>query len=230
MRYKLHRERKRNLIPTRYVLVGNVMHYASEQLLLGSRYVNDIVEDALRDFDRRVAEATTLGWDEGERAEQKAKVEQGVWRLAELFDDEFEEYRKSDMEAEMHLFQFYQGWALEGYMDVVWVPDDYPLAVYDVKTGSSHKAGQLQFYGVLCEAYFGQRPQKLAWIEPLGRGVVEVPVTDEEHAEMKDRIQRVVRMIASDEFETSGFPKKCSRCNSEPFCPATEKSRAMKLG
>ncbi len=229
-RYLLHRQRKRSLIPERYVLVGNVLHYASEQLILRGVPETQVASAALADFDRRVAEATSLGWDDAEREEQRAKVGHGVWRLIELFAEEFETIPDWHLKSEVHLYQFYPGWAIEGYMDVVVQADrGHVKRVYDVKTGTSHKAGQLEFYSVLCEAYFGERPEKLAWIEPLGRGVVEVVVTDEDHMEMKRRIRDAVIHIRSDVFPTDGFPKKCSRCNSEQFCPATEQTRAMKL-
>ncbi len=230
-RYPLHRERKRTPLPERWVLVGNVMHYVSEQLIMGVLQVGDIVEAAVRDFERRVREAHTLGWDASEMAEHRQRVITGAWKLAELFDDEFSSVDRGDLRSEMHLFRFYRGWCLEGYMDVVHTEGrDKVLAVYDVKTGSSHTQGQLQFYDVLVEAYFGRRPEKLAWIEPLARGIVPVVVTPEENHEMKKRIKAAVDVITTGEFPATGFPKKCGRCPSEPFCPATQAARNMKIG
>lgn len=230
-RHLLARQRKRSLIPERYILVGNVLHFASEQLILGCVPEQLVVADALADFDRRVAESTSLGWDDAEREEQRAKVELGAWRLVEMFADEFGSVELGHLKSEMHLFQFYPGWCLEGYMDVAVLGGSRgPVTrVYDVKTGTSHKAGQLQFYGVLCEAYFGERPETLAWIEPLARGVVEVAVLHDEHMAMKKRIMDAVIGIQAEAFTTDGFPKKCSRCSSEAWCPATNQVRAMKL-
>lgn len=233
-RYLLHRERKRTPIPERYVLVGNVMHYASEQLVLGGVGHEMIVAQAVWDFDRRVREARTLGWDADELHEKRENVKAGVWRLAEIFDELFANVERDLIKPEMHLYSFHpSGWAIEGYIDlavVTPVPGRVVTDVFDVKTGSSHEAGQLQFYDVLIETYFGRRPERLGWIEPLGRGLVEVPVTPEENHEMKKRIKAALEVITKGEFDTTGFPKKCGRCPSEPFCPATDAARKMEFG
>jgi CRISPR/Cas system-associated exonuclease Cas4 (RecB family) len=188
-----------------------------------------------------VAEARTLGWNEAETAEARDKVTYGAWRMVELYEEEFglgdkQAEREGQILSEMHLFKFYKGWCLEGYIDVAVQPDrevhtlpEKLEAVYDVKTGTSHEQGQLQFYDVLVEAYFGMRPKRLCWIEPLARGVVEVMVTPEENFAMKQRIKAAVESIQANEFPTSGFPKKCGWCSSSPFCPATERARNMKL-
>lgn len=230
-RYLLHKQRRRSPIPERYVLVGNVMHYASEQLILGVNPIQAVVSDSLADFDRRVLESTALGWNEQEMTEKREQVEPGVWRLAEIYDDEFASLDRGDLRAEVHLFRFFPGWAIEGYMDVAQMAHGQRFIekVYDVKTGSSHKVGQLQFYSVLIEAYQGERPEGFAWIEPLGRGLVRVTVTDDEHEEMKQRIKRAVLEVVKGEFPTDGFPSKCSRCPSETFCPALDGARNFKL-
>ncbi len=231
-RLLLHRQRKRKPISQRYVLVGSVLHYVSEQLLLRANDISDIVQQADRDFMRRVQEADVLGWDADELDENRERVTTGAWRLAELYDEEFGGTDRAALIPELHLFQFYPGWALEGYMDIAVMESHraYAERVYDVKTGTSHQAGQLEFYSVLCEARFGVRPEYLAWIEPLARGVVEVPVTDQAHEEMKLRVVAAVKGIRAGDFVTSGFPKKCSRCPSETMCPATDWARAGRLG
>lgn len=232
-RYLLHRQRKRKPLPERLVLVGNVIHYVSEQLILGAVSAGEIVSQAVRDFDRRVAEAHTLGWDAIELQMNRSRVITGAWKLAELYDELFRETERAAIKPEMHLFKFYKGWALEGYIDIAVMDSEHRRlvqGVFDVKTGTSHKKGQLQFYDVLIEAYFGMRPDRLAWIEPLGRGIVPVVVTPEENHEMKKRIKSAVELITTGEFPATGFPKKCSWCPSEPFCPATQAARNMKIG
>jgi CRISPR/Cas system-associated exonuclease Cas4 (RecB family) len=232
MRHKLQRARKRKPIPEHVILVGNVLHYASEQLILGSCSADEIVEQSVRDFDRRVDEATMLGWDAQEIDEHRGRVFQGASRLVELYAEEFKDWIGvwGGLVAELHILKFYRSWALEGYMDVAMMThENVPKAIYDVKTGSSHKRGQLEFYSVLCEAYFGAKPDHLYWIEPLGRGIVEVVVTDEEHNEMQQRIAQAAEKIMKGEFPVSGFPSKCGWCSSRDFCSATEASRTGKF-
>ncbi len=230
MRHKMNRERKRKPIPERFVLVGNVLHYVSEQLILKAIPEADIVEQAVLDFNRRVAESVNLGWNIEEIAEAQARVESGAWRLAELYAEKFKGWELGGLIPELHLFKFYENWALEGYIDVAMMTESrVPKGIYDVKTGSSHKRGQLEFYSVLCEAYFGKRTDKFYWIEPLGRGVVEVVVTDEDHDAMKQRIVHAAEAIMRDDFPTEGFPNKCGYCSARDWCPATDASRAGKF-
>lgn len=232
LRLKLHRERKYKQIPTRFVLVGNVLHYVSEQLLLRSISEQEIVSQAVLDYERRVSEADTLGWDAEELEEGRIKVVNGAWRLIEIYAKVFEQYKREQLLPELHLFKFYEGWSLEGYMDVVVMHENRRMAlnVIDVKTGTSHKRDQLVFYAVLCEAYFGTLPHWLAFVEPLARGYVPVTITPEDVASMKERIKAAVLGMQADAFEATGFPKKCSWCPSETMCPATAAARAGKIG
>lgn len=227
MRNLLARQRKRKPIPAKVVMVGNVIHYAAEQIMLGAVPEDQIVEQALLDFDRRVVEAIDLGLGAHEIAEKRLLVEEGTWRLINLLDEEFASVSPDALQSEMHLMKFYKGWALEGYMDIVQMESrTLPVGVYDVKTGSSHDQGQLQFYSVLSEAYFGVRPKRFGWIEPLGRGIVPVTVTDEEHEAMQQRIMRAVVGIKNGEFGTTGFPKACGWCSSKDFCPMFDKAKS----
>jgi hypothetical protein len=231
-RYKLYREKKRTPIPERYVLTGNVVHYATEMLASGLYEVDYIYEQAGRDFDRRVAEGS-VGWSLSEQVEQYERCMAGVEKMIELFT--IPDYGFFAMSSEMELVKHYGGWTIEGYIDLArWGKTEEGLLavdqVWDVKTGTSHEDGQLAFYSVLCEAVFGERPEKLGWIEPLGRGVVERVITPDAHMAMKQRIRDAARGIAGDVFTTSGFPKKCGRCSHAPWCPALENTRKMKLG
>lgn len=229
MRHKLNRERKRAPIPASVVTVGNVLHYVSEQLITNQRHdYAAVIEQAERDFDRRVLEAETLGWSAEEVQEKRDRVTVGAGQLVNLYTQHF--IAGPAYKAELHILKFYEGWSLEGYLDVtkfakdgdqVWVDE-----VWDVKSGGS-KNGQLHFYSVLCEAYFGRRPESLGFIEPLARGMVPIGVTDDQHMAMKQRIFDAVTAIRNDEFPTSGFPSKCGWCSSRAFCPATDKARAM---
>lgn len=231
-RYFLWRQRKRKLIPEKFTLVGNTLHYTSEQLILGSMSESKIVESAVLDYSRRVQESTSLGWSQAEITENMQRVHDGAWRLIEIYSEEFNSVNLRDIIPELHLYRFYETWCLEGYMDlaVVFAGSRGEIEkVYDVKTGTSHKRGQLEFYSVLVEAYQGVRPEKLAFIEPLARGVVEVKVSREDHDAMKTRIMKAAMHIKKNEFPTDGFPKACFRCSSEPFCPATERARNGKL-
>ena len=231
LRLKLHREHKYKPIPVRYVLIGNVLHYVSEQLLLRSLPEQEIVSQAVLDYERRIDEADTLGWDVEEIEEGRLKVVNGSWRLIEIYADLLGGYKREQLLPELHLFKFYEGWSLEGYMDVVVMHENRRMAikVFDVKTGTSHKADQLTFYAVLCEAYFGTAPEELAFVEPLARGVVGVTVTPGDLADMKGRIARAARGMQAGEFGATGFPKKCSWCPSETMCPATAAARAGKI-
>lgn len=232
LRLKLHREHKYKQIPTRFVLVGNVLHYVSEQLLLRAIPEQEIVEQALHDFDRRVREADNLGWDAEEQATAKEKIARGAWRLVEIYAELFGGYKREQLIPELHIFKFYEGWSLEGYMDIAVMREDRRIAlkVFDVKTGTSHKADQLTFYAVMCEAYFGEAPEELAFIEPLARGIVPVTLTPGDRDSMKDRIKRAVIGMQNDDFGATGFPKKCSWCPSETVCPATAAARAGRIG
>lgn len=236
----LHREKKRRDIPERYVITGNVSHWVMEECMHGQASADEIIEQAMFDFDRRVAEARSLGMSPSEVAEERLRCEHAVTRLIELLD----EFWQPGWVTERELRKYYSGWAIEGYLDLStvaqykiripgtedeWEMRPYVTEVWDVKTGSSHRNGQLAFYSVLCEAYYGLRPQKFGWIEPLGRGQVEIGISDEDHEEMKQRIAAAVRGIAADAFPTDGFPKKCQRCASVDFCPAMARTRSMSL-
>lgn len=230
LRHQLHRQRKRKRIPQEYVLVGSVIHYVAEQWLLRASSIEGMVADALRDFDRRVAEEEVPPWTPEDTEMHRERTKVGAERLIELMGEEFRSVAAGNLQSEMHILKFYDSWMLEAYIDVINVtPNMRPIAVYDVKTGTSHHQDQLTFYGVVCEQYMGDRPEKYAWIEPLGRGVVYVSITEDEHEEMKRRIGRAVLAIAADEFQPTGFPSKCSRCPSKTMCPATEASREMRF-
>lgn len=227
MRYKLHRERKRKQFKEAWVLRGNVLHYTLEQMANGERHHGDLLESALRDHDRQVAEARNLGWGPDEINESQAKVEMGVNNLVDLFNVLKESYPM--LLSEMRLFKFYRGWALEGVYDLYSPPtESHGSLIADLKSGS-WESGQLVFYAVLHEAYYKRPVDKLLVIEALGRGLVWVPIVEQEIEEMKDRVMQAVVGIDTDQFPTTGFPEKCSWCISEPWCPATIRSREGRL-
>ncbi len=226
MRYKLARERKKKPFKEAWVLRGNVLHYTLEQMVIG-QLPGVLLESALRDHDRQVAEAYNLGWGPQEIAESRAKVEVAVGNLIPLYAEVKETYPM--LLSELRLLKFYQDWALEGVLDL-YSPEteSHGALIADLKSGT-WESGQLVFYAVLHESYFGRPVEKLLVIEPLGRGLVWVPVVEQEIQEMKDRIMQAVVGIDTDQFPTKGFPDKCSWCISEPWCPATAKTREGRL-
>lgn len=220
MSLKLSRERKRKPMKEAWVLRGNTLHYSLEQLSMGAEFP-EVMEAALRNHDRYVAEATNLGWGQVEIEESREQIRAAVTRLVPLYR-EIETTRTRPLLSEVRLFKFYPEWCLEGVLDL-YGPSN--RSVYDLKSGSWEQ-DQMTFYAVLHEAYFGVKAGSIVVIEPSGRGLVDVSVTDEEIAEMKERIARVARGMKQDQFPTDGFPDKCGMCQSEPWCPATERSRS----
>ena len=217
-RYYLGRQKKRKPITEAWVLRGNVLHFALEQLTQGVAPI-DVIDNSILNHERMVEEAIDLGWGPSEIEESENKVAHGAKRLTELYA----QLDYPGIVSEMRVFKFYQGWCLEGVFDLY-----APGMVADLKSGS-WDAGQMVFYEVLYRAQFQEPTDRVLVIEPLGRGLVDVVVTEEEIDLMRHRIKDVVEGVHANKFPTTGFPDKCNWCQNEPWCPATMKAREGRL-
>ncbi len=227
MKYRLHREQKRKPFKVAWMLRGNVLHYTLEQMVTMGLAPGGYKEAALRDHERMVQEARGLGWGPGEVLESEAKVVVGVEKLMHLFAEVRQTY--PNLLSEMRLMRFYKGWTLEGVLDLYSpATESHGSLIADLKSGT-WESGQMVFYAMLHEAYFKRPVDKLLVIEPLGRGLVWVPIVEQEIQEMKDRVMQAVVGIDTNQFPTTGFPDKCSYCLSAPWCPATIRSREGRL-
>jgi hypothetical protein len=219
MRQKLHAEKKRTPIKEEHVLVGNALHYGLAAHIDTFGKLR-IVEPAMWEFERRAREEGPR-WDRFKMEEQMQKVQDAAGRLQDLLDDRFRLVPPEMLRSEVRLFRAMKGWSIEGYLDLT---VGTALEIWDLKTGSWSQ-DQLVFYDVLTETVLGSRPEVVGVIEPLGRGWIDLPVTDEHRNDMKERIKQFVFRVRQEDWQYEGYPDRCSWCNSKPFCPKWESSR-----
>lgn len=224
MRFLLHRERKRSALPPRYVLKGNSLH-AGLGLWIESGGRISVYQGAVWEFERRLREERPA-WTKAETVEVLGEVKAGAERTQELLEGRWlDPHSAGALVSEASLFRAYPGWMMEGYIDLMVARG---REVWDLKSGRWH-ADQLVFYDVLVEAVMGFRPDVVGVIEPLGRGLVTVPISDEHRADMRRRIQVYVERVTADDYKFEGYPDECGRCLSKPFCSRWDAARSGSL-
>lgn len=222
-RLRLHIERKRQDLDPGVVVVGNALHYGLAAHVDSSGLVS-IMDATMWEFERRLRENGPR-WGREKVTEEVERARLGAQNLAACLEG----YELDPLLArsEVRLFRHYRGWSIDGYLDLLYRADGR-LEVWDLKSGSWHR-DQLVFYDVLCEEVLGVRPDVVGIIEPLGRGFVEVPVTDEYRVDMRSRIKRLVERVRMDDWQFEAFPSGCGWCLSKPWCPKWEAAREGKI-
>jgi hypothetical protein len=219
--------------PTVY-LVGNVMDSLVAGMVASRLFFPVEVElaRALGDFDRRVAEHPPRWMGDRTTESERDRVAGGVGVLWELLRELGIERSSERWTAKLDVRVPMRGWMLDGELDLLIQRTELgPTEVWDVKTGSSHHADQLVFYDILMEQW-GLPITKAGFIEPFGRGLVEVMVTDADRLSLKERIAACVRGVAglqAREAEFTGYPDQCGWCDAKTFCARWDKARSGKL-
>lgn len=219
MAYRLRREGKKSPMDQRWVMDGNALHAGLRAKLTG--VPDDPVEHALSFWSMRVREEA-VRWSAEERTEHFYRVQAGMETLVGLIDDLKAEVSGS-LVSEVHLVYLGKGWGMEGYIDL-YVRGEGGYEIWDLKSGKWH-IDQLVFYDVLGFTIKQKAPRRVGIIEPLGRGLVTQPVTDEAREDMRGRIQAMAQAVVRGDFDPTGYSDACHMCQSKPWCPKWDKAR-----
>lgn len=224
-RQLLHAERKRSELSPKYVLVGNALHYGLAANIDTEGRLR-VTETALWEFERRLREENHR-WSREDAREAYEKVKAAAHNLEVMIDKRWDRMatRSTSIRSEVRLFKAFRGWSIEGYLDVmVGVGSE----IWDLKTGQWSQ-DQLVFYDVLSESVLGVRPREVGVIEPLGRGFITLPVSDEHRVDMRNRIRTFVQRVTAGDWAYEGYSQSCSWCRSKPWCPKWEAARSGSL-
>lgn len=209
---------------------GTLVHHALELLML--REPDDRTPDAARaDLDVAIAELADhpdfadLDLTDDERAQFH---DDAARLVANLFDVEDPQAIKP-IGLEIMLSVDIDGVTVRGIIDRLELDDDGGLVVTDYKTGRAPREGfeksrlsGVEFYALLCEETFGQRPSAVQLVHLGEPEVITYTPTAGTARGVRQRTgavwQAVRRACATDDFRPRPGPL-CGWCNFQDYCP-----------
>ena len=225
-KYYLARKGKEADIPIKIVGVGLATHSAVQSWVQG--HTDRPCEYAEQDLWRRVDEATERGdfsVSEDQIEGLAAKASEYTRSITDIISTKMD--RASTFAAEVHMNRYYQGWSLEGRIDLLERTPQNQLFLWDIKTGQTERyapdSDQLIFYDVLARAV-NVTLDCVGWIDRFG-AFYPIDSDGSRRAKMRRRIKRAVEHIGAGHFPYMGFPERCVKCRCNSSCPALEPNR-----